>query len=394
MSRVDRGWRLSIAVCGLAGLLAGCSSIPSAGPTSGEITSQERAADAHEGYIIVDIDQRVASILSREPRPTLYGTFSDRRPRPDIRVGVGDGLSVTIWEASQGGLFSSAVVDRATPGSRTATIPEQIVAQDGTIQVPYAGRVRAAGRRPADIEQAINDALRGKAIEPQSVVTITRNLSNTVTLTGEVTNGAMLPLSVNGERILSAIAAAGGIRGAAHESFIRLTRGGKTASVAFNKILAAPQENIFLRPGDVVTVVREPQSFTAFGGTQRNASIPFDATGITLEQAIAKTGGLLDNRADASGVFMLRFEPAAVAAALQPPPDGRYSTDFVPVVYRLNLRDANSYFLASTIPVRNKDILYVANAPMNELQKVLTLVGQLTQPVISGASVAIAAGNN
>ena len=378
---------LGILICGLVAALAGCSSIPSAGPTTLEITSNERAAGAFDGYIVVDIDQRVAGILANQARPTLFGTFRDRRPRPDLRIGVGDGLTVTIWEAASGGLFSSAVVDRVSAGSRTATIPDQTVAQDGTIQVPYAGRIHAAGKRPAEVEKEIVEALKGKAIEPQAVVAIAKNVSNTVTVTGEVTNGMRVPLTVNGDRILGVIAAAGGIRAAAHESFIRLTRDGQTASVAFNKILADPKENIYVRPGDVITVIREPQMFTAFGGTLRNESVPFEATGITLEQAVAKAGGLLDSRADASGVFLLRFEPARLAAELQPPPDGHYTTEFVPVVYRLNLRDANSYFLASMIPVHNKDILYVANAPLSEVDKVLNMIGHVIAPASAGAAI-------
>jgi polysaccharide biosynthesis/export protein len=131
--------------------------------------------------------------------------------------------------------------------------------------------------------------------------------------------------------------------------------------------------------------------FTAFGGTQRNESVPFDATGITLEQAVAKAGGLLDNRADASGVFLLRFEPARLAAELQPPPEGHYATEVVPVVYRLNLRDANSYFLASMIPVHNKDILYVANAPLSEVDKVLNMIGHVVAPASAGAAIYSAA---
>ncbi|MCK9913015.1 polysaccharide export protein [Microbacteriaceae bacterium K1510] len=376
-----------------ASIVAGCSGLPAAGPTAMEITAKEGTASGagpFDGYIVVDIDPRVAVILAGLPHPTFYGTFQDRRPRPDLRIGVGDGLTVTIWEAAAGGLFSSTVVDRVSPGSRTATIPEQIVAQDGTIQVPYAGRIVAAGRRPADVERAIVNALEGKAVQPQAVVAITQNLSNTVAVAGEVSNGTRVPLTVRGDRILSIIAAAGGIRVPAHETFVRLTRGNRTVSVAFNKILADPRENVFVRPSDVVTVIREPQTFTAFGGTLQNASVPFDATGITLEQAIAKTGGLLDNRADASGVFLLRFEPAPVAAQLQAPNKTTFATEMVPIVYRLNLRDANSYFLASTIPVRNKDILYVANAPLSEVDKVLNMIGHVVAPASSGAAIVAA----
>ncbi len=295
---------------------------------------------------------------------------------------------MTIWEAADGGLFSASLSDRTiSAGSRTATLPEQVVARDGTIRVPYAGRLYVAGLRPSEIEQAIVQALTGKAIEPQAVVTIPKNLSNTVTVTGEVTNGARIPISTKGDRILDVVASAGGIRVPAHETFIRLTRGRTTANVAFNAILADSHENVYVKPRDVITVVRYPQTFTAFGGTGRNASVPFDAAGISLEEALAKAGGLLDYRADPAGVFLLRFEPPTYVTEMLPgrplPSDG----NLIPVVYRLNLRDANSFFLARAFPVKDKDILYVANAPSDPVQKFLGLVGAVTAPAIAGASV-------
>jgi polysaccharide export outer membrane protein len=313
--------------------------------------------------------------------------FREGKNPPDIKIGVGDTVTVTIWEAASGGLFSTASIDRMTPGSRTATLPEQEVAQNGTIQVPYAGRIKVSGLRPAEVETRIVDELKGKAIEPQAVVTIARNRNNTVTVTGEVTNGALVPVSGKGDRVLDVIAASGGIKAASHESFVRLTRGERTASVPFNTLLADSRENVYVRPGDVLTVVREPQKFTAFGGTGRNELIPFDAAGMTLEQAIARAGGLLDFRADATGVFLLRFEPAQLVAELLPERQGQIDSAFVPVVYRLNLRDANSYFLARAFQMRDKDIIYVANAPLTEVQKVLQVIGSITSPIVGGAAV-------
>jgi hypothetical protein len=46
----------------------------------------------------------------------------------------------------------------------------------------------------------------------QVLVNVPRSVSNTVTVTGEVTNGARVPLSVKGDRVMDVIAAAGGIR--------------------------------------------------------------------------------------------------------------------------------------------------------------------------------------
>ena len=368
-------------------LIAACAGIPSAGPTASEIVQNENRDPALSGYVVVDIDNRAAGIVARRQTPTLAGMFREGKNPPDIKIGVGDTVTVTIWEAASGGLFSTASIDRMSPGSRTATLPEQEVAQNGTIQVPYAGRIKVANLRPAEVEARVVEQLKGKAIEPQAVVTITKNRNNTVTVTGEVTNGALVPVSGKGDRVLDVIAAAGGIKAASHESFVRLTRNDRTANVPFNTLLADNRENVYVRPGDVLTVVREPQKFTAFGGTGRNELIPFDASGMTLEQAIARAGGLLDYRADATGVFLLRFEPASLVAELLPERRGTIESAYVPVVYRLNLRDANSYFLARAFQMRDKDILYVANAPLTEVQKVLQVIGSITGPIVGGAAV-------
>ena len=53
----------------------------------------------------------------------------------------------------------------------------------------------------------------------------------------------------------------------------------------------------------------------------------------------------------------------------------------MPVVYRLNLTDANSLFWMQRFPVKNKDVVYVSNAPLAELQKFLQFV---FSPVVSG----------
>ena len=142
-----------------------------------------------------------------------------------------------------------------------------------------------------------------------------------------------------------------------------------------------------MQPGDVITVVPEPQTFTAFGGTGQNAQIPFNAMGITLEEAIAKAGGLLDYRADPAGIFLLRFEPTALVAQLAPSRDLPSQGDLVPVIYRLNLRDANSFFLARSFAMRDKDILYVSNSPLDPVQKFLSLVGSVTAPAATAAVV-------
>lgn len=378
---------------GLCCAISGCVSfLPAPGPSTIQVTSEEGPGETLGGYIVIDIDERVTAIASSRLPESFRRVFRDDRPSPDLRIGIGDSVAVTIWEAAAGGLFSAApTATGMAAGSRTAVIPEQVVSRDGTIRVPYAGRLQVRGLHPAEAEDLIVKGLTGKAIEPQAVVQITKSLSNSASVGGEVTTGSIVQLNPRGDRILDVISAAGGIRIPAHEAFVRLTRGKQTVSIAYNTLLAKPDENIYVLPRDVITVVRDPQTFTAFGSTFRNDKVPFDAGGTTLEEAIAKVGGLEDTRSDPAGIFLLRFEPAAMVAQMAPEKPLPSQGELIPVVYRLNLLKANSFFLARAFPMRDKDILYVANSPSVPVQKFLHLVGSLTSPVVSGITVSRAA---
>ncbi len=380
----SRGAMRSVAVISLlAGLLVGCSSLPTAGPTASDLRGQEMKGDQAQ-FNLVDIDDNVIAVLAAEPSEAFHVRFKKYGKPPQPKIGVGDSVVVSIWEAAGGGLFGSSPTDHVSAGSRSVTIPEQMVAQDGGISVPFAGRVTVAGRVPVEVQRTIEQRLAEKAIEPQVIVTVTRSVSNSATVTGEVVAGARLPLSLKGDHLLDLIAAAGGARAPVYETFVRLSRDGVTATIPMEALVSDPQENIYAQPGDVLTLVRLPQSFTAFGATGANAQFQFSSERMTLVEALAKAGGLQDLRSDPAGVFLFRFEPPAVVKALGRQQLGTGPGGSSPIVYRLDLRAAKSYFLAQRFPLEDKDIVYVANADLNELQKFFTLLNTLTGPVITG----------
>ena len=370
----------------LAGAVAGCAVLPSSGPTRTEIEMAQPEDDTR--YLLVDVDDRTLSLLASERGPTLGSRFGDYRPPSRYVVGVGDTISVTIWEAAAGGLFSGPVIDRLGTGSRSAAIPEQQVAQDGSITVPYAGRIRVAGKTTAQVETAVVEQLSGKAIEPQVVVVVTRSVSNAATVLGEATSGAIIPLSPRGDRVLDVIAAAGGIKVPAHEVFVRLSRSGSTVTVPMQRLLNDPREDVYVRPQDKIVLVRDPQTFTVFGAAGNPTVVPFDAVGISLEEGLARVGGLLDFRADPSGVYIMRFEPARFAHSLRPDARPLENHGYVRVIYRLNMRDPNFLFLARGFQMRTKDAIYIANAPLADLQKITSLFNSVAQPVVSTVAVA------
>jgi len=364
-------------------VLAGCSALPTAGPTVRDVLHQE-VKDTQRRFDIVDLDEHVVAALLAEPADSFQARFRAYEKPPEPRIGIGDALGVTIWEAASGGLFGASPVDHVTAGSHSVTIPDQAVGNDGAISIPFAGRIPVAGRLPAEVQHDIEQRLAGKAIEPQALVTIARSVANTVTVSGEVVAGARVPLSLKGDRLLDVIAAAGGAKAPVYETFVGLSRGGLTATVPLAGLVSNPTENIYAQPGDVLTLLRLPQSFSVLGAAGRNSQVEFGAERLSLIEALAKAGGLQDMRSDPAGVLLFRYEPPAVTAAIGAPPLPIGPQGSSPVVYRLDMSDANAYFLAQRFRVEDKDIIYVANAEFNELQKFFTLLNTLTGPVLTG----------
>lgn len=352
--------------------LSGCGSMPSSGPTVSAIEGAKQSGESPDGVDLIDLTPTmVARIADRDEAP-LSGHFADHRPSPVQTVGIGDTVAVTIYEAGAGGLFSSVPGEFGT-GTKSASLPAQFVSADGHITVPYAGRIRVAGLTTDKVERAIVEKLRDRAIEPQAVVSITAARSSLVTVNGEVGAPGRIALSPKGDRLLDVLASAGGTKGPVNDLFVRMTRNGATGSVPIRTVLEDPVQNVWAWPGDQVFVYREPQSFTALGATGRAGTFSFEYSRLNLAEAIGTASGLNDLRAEPAGVFVYRLESPVVICAIKAERNCISSGPARPVVYRLNLRDPNGLALAQRIPVRNKDVVYVANAEMAEVAKVLGL---------------------
>lgn len=362
-------------------LASGCTNLPTAGPSSVEI--QDAAAQpGTSGVQIIDVDDRIARRLVSRRSLKLFSDSLGNLRGPAATIGSGDTLEVNIWEAPPATLFGGggSVDPRAPSSARSTTFPEQMVDQDGNISVPFAGRIRVAGLSPRAVEAEVARRLQGKANQPEVLVRLTRNASSNVTVVGEVANSLRMPLTAGGERLLDAVAAAGGVRQPVNKMTLQVTRGSSFHALPMELVIRDPRQNVPLMPGDVVTALFQPLSFTALGATGRNEEINFEAQGITLVQALARAGGLVDSRSSPQGVFIFRFEAEKALDWPRQPvtttPEGQ-----VAVVYRIDLRDPRSFFVMQSFPINNKDVLYVSNAPAAELQKFLNLVFSIVYPV-------------
>jgi polysaccharide biosynthesis/export protein len=382
-TRPARLVRRTVALVLICSLVADCAALPSAGPTVHELLGQA-VENNRTRFDIVDVDGNVLATILGQQHESFAERFKKYGKPPASRIGIGDAVSVTIWEAAAGGLFGAAKGAEAATGATSVTIPTQLVGQDGGISVPYAGRIPVAGRTTPEVQQIIDQRLADKAIEPQAIVTVVDSVTNTATVSGEVVNGARLQLSLKGDRLLDLIAEAGGAKAPVYQIFVRLSRGGITATIPMETLVSRPAENIYAWPGDVLTLIRVPQTFAVFGASGTNAQVNFTGERMTLAEALAAAGGLADSRSDPAGVFLFRYEPAAVVGALKAPDIATGPGGSSPVVFRLDLSDAHSYFLAQRFPMEDKDIIYIANAQLTQIRKFFELISTLTGPVLTG----------
>ncbi len=363
-------------------MLSGCTGLPRSGPDPRLVESQATvkvaSADKKIGidYALVDINKAVLAHAKETTTPTLSGGFGGGRGGPpNIVLGAGDVVQVSVFEAQSGGLFIPADAG-ARPGNYI-TLPNQTIGRDGTLSVPYAGKITAAGRPVDAVQLDIAQRLANRAIEPQVVISTITNRSMEASVLGDVKSPKKVELSPAGERVIDVISEAGGLSAPGDETSVTMQRGARSVTVAYNKLSDTPRENIFVQPGDTIFVNRDRRTFLAFGVTGQSGRYDFDDSNLSLGEALAKAGGLLDDKAEPQAVLLYRVVDRDFLRSLSVD-TSHFSGDQIPVIFRANLRDPSSFFAVQKFPMQNKDIIYVSTSDAVELAKFLTIVNSVT----------------
>jgi polysaccharide export outer membrane protein len=361
----------------LAAILSGCSTLPRDGPSARAIDRGAEADANGADYAIVELDYAAAERIRAVAAPYLGSLAAAASTEQVDVIGEGDVLSIAIFEPS-GTLFGGgASTEGVRSGSRS--LPGLAVDRNGAVTVPFAGAVRVAGLTPTQAAGAVRRALIGRVGNPQVTVAVEENVSNTVTVLGEVRQPGRARLSVNAQTLLDVIAERGGAARPAQDIEVQIRRDGQTYSAPLTAVNTDFNENVRLQRGDQVNLVHVPRRFRTFGalGTVAEADMP--AGDLTLASALARAGGLNDNFANARSVLVFRFERPEVAQALgltQPP-----TIRGVPVVYRLDLEEASGLFTASTFEIRPDDTIYAPRATAAEMRKFFEFVQQISRVV-------------
>jgi polysaccharide export outer membrane protein len=362
--------------------LASCAYLPEDGPSSHMVAKS--AQSAQQRYALVDLDYKTVLLVDSAPSSPLATLTESQDAGPSDLIAVGDILAVSVFEPS-GSMSANQITLASGETTPTETLPRVEVDRDGAITVPFGGSVRVVGRTASQAAIAIKAALKGKVADPQVVVSRVTSPRNSVIVIGEVKTPGRFPLVANSDRLLDALAAAGGPTKEARDLTLTVVRGEQSAAISVQTLLQDPAENIRLSPRDQIRVTDSPRKVDVFGAVGKGAEVPIEDDTLTLAGALARIGGLNGNTAEAKSVLLFRFERPEVAKALGVA--FPYSPDLkgVPIIYRVNLRDPSGYFVANKFEVVANDLVYVPTADAAELSKFLNIVNSAAQLVYDAA---------
>ncbi|WCM29728.1 polysaccharide export protein [Sphingomonas sp. QA11] len=351
-------------------LMGGCSTLPSSGPTAGEIS---RAQQKLDGFDLIEVEESAISQIMASPSTGRGRIAAVTLPGEVDTIGPGDVLQISIYEVGSALFGARAASMGFTPASGSGeNLPPVTVGRDGRITLPWVGRITAIGKTVDELADELTQAYHRNSENPQVMVSIRENVNNTVIVQGDVKKPGRIPLTLARERVLDAIAIAGGSSNPAFDSIVKINRAGQSVEAPLSAIEPGSSDDVQLLPRDRLSVTFRPRTFTVLGATGKVAEIPFQNPRVSLVEAIGRSGGPSDERADPAAIYVFRYEPAEY--------DGSPAERSRPVAYRLNMRRPESYFLAQRFEMRPRDVIYMANAGANIPTKAIQVLSLFFSP--------------
>ncbi|MFN3647740.1 MAG: polysaccharide biosynthesis/export family protein [Gemmobacter sp.] len=347
--------------------LAGCN-LPRGAAMQGEIL--RGAQSEQRDFQVVAVTRDTVEALSAWPLPPQAHLSHAAWPQGGLRspdsaaIAAGDKVAITIWDNEENSLLTTAT-------QKSAQLTEAPVAGDGTIFVPYVGKVAVRGLSPDQAREKVQEALAGALPSAQVQVAVTPGRQNTVDLVGGVAKAGSYPIPDRSFSVLSLLSQGGGVTPSLQNPIVKLVRGGRAYGISVERLFAQPALDVSLRGGDKVIVEDDPRQFLALGATGKQSTIPFSQDSISALEAVSLIGGVNATRANPKGVLILREY-----AKQQVRSDGR-GPDRARVVFTVDLTSADGLFSARNFQIASGDLVLATESPVTSTRTVFGLIGQI-----------------
>ena len=262
----------------------------------------------------------------------------------DYKIGVGDVLSIVVWDHPE----------LTAPFGSFNNVQDQgnVVREDGTIFYPFVGQLEVAGRTARAIQEELAVKLAAYIESPQLDVRIVKYRSQRFFVTGFVSKPGTYPVTDVPVRVVEALGIAGGLLPDADLYDVTLSRGDDSFNIPLYDVLYEGNlaGNALLQHGDVLHVApNEVRRVFVMGEVQKPVTLPMTTRPLTLTQALGEAGGVQEARADGRGVYVIR----------------RSEFEGVIDVYQLDVSEAWAFALGDEFLLQPRDVVYVSAAPIS-----------------------------
>jgi polysaccharide export outer membrane protein len=203
------------------------------------------------------------------------------------------------------------------------------------------------------------------------IVEFVADRTHTVMVSGDVKQPGRISMLDGVRTLAEAISRAGGpVGGSSQPGFatspsnqveVVVRRQGQVIlQTQYSDLLAG--RDIALQKNDEIVVRPNSRVYTVLGAVMKSGNVELSKQRTSLLEALGTVGGLADQRANKTGVYVFRM------GDLERDPTARAR------VFRLDLYQPVSIFIAQQFPIQPRDVIYVTNAPLYEYDKILTSI--------------------
>lgn len=352
--------------------LGSCITIPGMPAFDSKLTPKDQQAIPERDFRLIKLNTKnIVYFSHHKKKKRAFFTPGKAHGTGGYRYYVGsqDILNVTVW--------GSPTLTAEGGDAKSSILEGHNVNADGYFFFPYAGRIYARGRTTEQIRLELQRKLKKYLTDPQVIVSILAYRSQRVHISGAVIKPNVFKIDDTPLTIRDIIAKAGGLK-----SFVKgkdkdletsrralLTRSNKNKimidlKALFNK--GDRSQNYVLRGGDTVHIIerdddsKKEDKVFVMGEVKKAGTLILDEFGISLAEALSNSGGINEDKANPSGIFVMR--------------NIRRKGRYIPTVYQLKLRSVHSMLLAEKFALRDRDIIYVTAAPLSRWNRVISQI--------------------
>jgi len=273
------------------------------------------------------------------------------------RVGVGDILSVIVWDHPE--------LTNPTGSTQGVESSGRIVRPDGTMFYPHAGKIQVVGKTTEEIASILTRSLASVIQSPQVDVAVISFRSQFVNVVGDVNQSCRVPITDIPLTVIDAMNSCKTIRPSVGRRDVELSIGGEQRTANLYDIYKGrdPLLSLPLTGGSILSV-KDDRGNRVFviGEVTQQAAINIPVSGLSLADALndKEIRGVKLEAIDAKNVYV--FRGGVSDADLK---SGRLDkTSFQPDIYHINLKSPDAFLLADQFQLQPRDIVFTSSAPL------------------------------